>query len=424
MRPLKDRYRISIWMQIALLNFFIAALIGATLRFAFLYEIPGFNYRHFLHAHSHGALLGWLFTSFFCLIIWSFTSQTKPFILLFLALQSSIVGMFVAFPIEGYGFFSIFFSSCHIVLSYLFIFLLVKAIKKEKDIHRAARHWLLAAVVFLILSSFGTWALGPIMNSSFKGSSFYYAAIQFYLHFQFNGWFVFVAIALFLRALNGIQPIGHSKKLMLAFALLFISCLLTYALAVTWSNPDKLLFWSNSLGVILQLLAWGIFCQWLMPFIKSLKANIHSIVYRLWLVSFLSLTIKIVIQSAVAIPSIAVISYTIHNFVIGFIHLLMLGCLSTFVLGCLFHFNIWNIHHKWTRRGLAIFIFGIFTTEGVLFYQGLRLWMQQGFFPYYYEVVFGTTLLLPLGIGIVLVDVAFSHYLRDRTNSTQVTRTT
>ena len=48
-------------MNWALGFFFIAALIGLTMRAFPLWNIPYFDYRNLLHTHSHIALLGWGF---------------------------------------------------------------------------------------------------------------------------------------------------------------------------------------------------------------------------------------------------------------------------------------------------------------------------------------------------------------------------
>ncbi len=389
------------WLKIVLFNFLVAALIGASMRFAFIMEIPGYNYRNFLHAHSHVALLGWLFGAFFILVIHTFQLPVHRYKRLFWLLQVSVFGMLIAFPLQGYGLFSIFFSTAHIILSYVFIARVYKDIKGSNSRKRRLSEKLLfTSLFFLFLASIGTWGLGLIMNSSLKGTAWYYAAIQFFLHFEFNGWFVFVVVALFLRAFSGSVEIVITKGLKLFYYLLVISCFLTYALAITWSNPENILFWTNSLGVILQLAAWIYFCIWIWNNKVAIQKTLTPEVFTLWHIAFLCLTGKIVIQALVAIPSIAIISYTIHNFVIGFIHLLMLGCLSIFIFGYLKHINIWTHKSGLLKYGIWIFIVGIGLSEALLFYQGIRLWMEIGFISNYYILIFLFSLLLPIGVGL------------------------
>ena len=49
------------WFWVALLNFVLAAVAGILLRYAFVQELEWMQYRHFQHAHSHVAMLGWIF---------------------------------------------------------------------------------------------------------------------------------------------------------------------------------------------------------------------------------------------------------------------------------------------------------------------------------------------------------------------------
>ena len=50
-----------------------------------------------------------------------------------------------------------------------------------------------------ILSTLGILAIGPIIATGNQGKEIYYWAVQFFLHFQFNGWFWFAAMAIGAR---------------------------------------------------------------------------------------------------------------------------------------------------------------------------------------------------------------------------------
>ena len=49
----------------------------------------------------------------------------------------------------------------------------------------------------MLLSTLAIWSIPPIMIKMGAGSPIYQAAVQFYLHFQFNGWFIFAVLGLF-----------------------------------------------------------------------------------------------------------------------------------------------------------------------------------------------------------------------------------
>ena len=56
------------WITTGLINFLIAALLGLVLRYAFIGEID-FNFRFLTHAHSHVAMLGWLYLLLYSFIV-------------------------------------------------------------------------------------------------------------------------------------------------------------------------------------------------------------------------------------------------------------------------------------------------------------------------------------------------------------------
>ena len=115
---------------------------------------------------------------------------------------------------------------------------------------------------------------------------------------------------------------------------------------------------------------------------------------------------KIIIQTAVIVPQIGVVAYTIRNFVLGFIHLLLLGMATCFLLGFAAHENLISLAVKGAKAGLAILMTGIILSEFILFGQGVLLWGEMGFLPAYYNLIFGVSVLMPVG----LVVFAYSQF--------------
>ena len=60
-------------------------------------------------------------------------------------------------------------------------------------------------------------------------------------------------------------------------------------------------------------------------------------------------------------------------------------------------------------RGCALggFIVGFILSEVVLFLQGTMFWGAMGFMPYYYELLFGVSALLPIGLFFILGAVMY-----------------
>lgn len=370
------------------------------MRIAFVVNLPEWiDYRNMTHAHSHLAMMGWIYLGLYIFILKTFDFTGKKYRILFGLSVISTFGMLISYPIQGYGAISITFTTIHLLLSYVFAFLIVKDSYRNHSSNKSySLIFLRTALGFLVLSSLGTWMLGVFMATGMRGSAFYYGSVQFYLHFQFNGWFIFACIAILLRIIEQ-KKISIDKKLIQTFYyLLIISCLLTFALAISWSTPDKLLFWTNSLGVIIQTMAIIYFIKILIPVKDQFKNEIQKWTLYLWSISLVCFISKIIIQTMVAIPYLATISYTIKNFVIGFIHLLMLGSISTFLIG-MSHFSFSYVSNL-SKQGTKLFLLGFIVTEFLLFLQGIMLWMKVGFLPFYYSMIFIFSALMALGILI------------------------
>lgn len=393
------------WLRIALLNFLLAAIMGALMRFAFVEEVRWMEYRFMVHGHSHTAMLGWIYLALYALLIHYFLPKEKQEAIfykrLFWLTEITVVGMAVAFPIQGYAGFSIFFSSLHQFASYLFMW---RFLKDARELNKGKYSFRLvqSALWFMVLSTMAIWCMPILMVNNMQGSAVYYAAVQFYLHFQFNGWVIFAILGLFFKMTEFHRLPISEKNTNRFYYLLLISCFLTYVLAVTWSTPLPILFWINSAGVALQLLAliyFALIYKNLRPF---LKGHFSGWVRHLFLLALISFFVKIIIQTAVIVPQIGVVAYTIRNFVLGFIHLLLLGMASCFLLGFAAQENLISLFSKTAKNGLAILMVGIILSEFILFGQGLLLWGEMGFLPAYYNLIFGVSVLMPIGL-IILV---------------------
>ena len=188
------------WVLTCLTNFLIAALLGLFLRYMFVNPLDGFNFRFLTHAHSHTAMLGWVYLMLYSLIVWRFIPKPrKIYKRLFWMTEFAVIGMVLSFPFEGYAAVSISFSTLHIFCSYYFARLVWK---DEAENELPERKLLKTSLLFMLLSTLGVWCLGPAVAMTGAGSPFYNIAIQFFLHFQFNGWFLLAVLAIFFKTLN------------------------------------------------------------------------------------------------------------------------------------------------------------------------------------------------------------------------------
>ena len=321
------------WIICCFFNFLIACIFGLLMRYVYLFPLNFINYSFLLHAHSHVAMLGWVYMMVYVLIVHFFIPKEKRekpiYSRLFWCTEIAVIGMMVTFPVQGYALFSIIFSTMHILLSYLFCRLVWKDSFKDKT---PAVTFLKMAVLFMVLSTFGVWCLGPAVSTLGKQSAFYQIAIQFFLHFQFNGWFLFAVLALFLKQF---QHAIEEQKFKMFYSLLVISIFLTLAFPIRWFVENNILNWINILGVILQLFAFIYFYKMLKPQIIDFKTNLNRTAKLFYSLALCSLFLKIGIQLLTIFPNIAEVSHQIRNFVIGFIHLTTLGIITGFLFGIL-----------------------------------------------------------------------------------------
>lgn len=388
------------WFLLALANLLAAAIIGTLLRGMFIGEIPFVRFRPWLHAHSHVAMLGWLFIGVVVALLHDGGrgSLSTGMRRLFIGLQLAVFVMLVGFPVQGYGAISISASTVHMVLAYVVVFRL----------WRISRAWPAAgsgrllrwAVLFFLLSTLGVIGIGPIIATGHHGKEIYYWAVQFFLHFQFNGWLWFAAMALGAR---WAERQGFDLKLdRLTLALWVLSAILTYALAIAWSEPLPAIFATISIGVLLQVwAAWRT--------LGILRRMEHSARERfpMWCkllvgIALLSMAMKVLVQAAVAVPEVAIMGFTIRHYVMGFIHLNTLATMTTILLAYALLQEWLDIRRLAVRAGLVLLTSGILLSELLLFTQGTFFWAGSGLIIGHYWHMFLASLLMPLGILFLL----------------------
>ncbi|MBD0832210.1 hypothetical protein [Aestuariibaculum sediminum] len=382
---------------VCLINFLIAALMGVALRYSFLDPI-GLNYRFLTHAHSHVAMLGWVYLILYAFIVYYFIPDKRPiYNRLFWVTEIAVIGMMVSFPFQGYAAISITFSTLHIFCSYYFVHLVWKY---HKVTSVTTLLLLKIALVFMLISTIGVWCLGPAVGVLGQASAFYQIAIQFFLHFQFNGWFLIAVLALLFYLVR----IEDSILFQNFFKLLIISTILTFALPVQWFAPHPILIYINILGVLLQLLTLYLFIKLIKFKMKKALKGQSKLIVTLYYFSVFCFALKILFQGVTLNPEFSEVVFMHRNFVIGFIHLVMLGVITGFLFAFLYSNQKPSASLK---LGLYSFLSGFVLTEIILLIQGVRFYLGIGVISNYYLLLFLFSGLLPLGILFILI-----HYIK------------
>lgn len=391
------------WMLCCFFNFLIACVFGLLMRFMYLFPLDFLNYSFLLHAHSHVAMLGWVYLIVYVLVVHFFIpkekSQKPIYNRLFWLTEFSVVGMMIAFPIQGYALFSIIFSTMHILLSYVFCRLVWKDISRDKS---PSQRLLLVSILFMILSTFGVWCLGPAVSTLGKQSAFYQIAIQFFLHFQFNGWFILSILALFLKQFqNKIDEVKFKKF----YFLIIVSALLTVTFPMRWFIENDILSYINVLGVLIQLGAFIYFYKMLKSNMDYFKKTLDKTAKMVYGLALCSLFLKVGIQLLTIFPNLAEVSHQIRNFVIGFIHLTTLGIITGFLFGILLQNKMLSASSEILKVGVKCFILGYILTEVLLFLQGWFFYFGEGTIPGYFQSILIFSILLVLGLLLIMASI-------------------
>ncbi|MFD2938895.1 hypothetical protein [Flavobacterium notoginsengisoli] len=391
------------WILCCFFNFLIACVFGLLMRFMYLFPLDFLNYSFLLHAHSHVAMLGWVYLIVYVLVVHFFIpkekSQKPIYNRLFWLTEFSVIGMMIAFPIQGYALFSIVFSTMHILLSYVFCRLVWKDCFRDKS---SSQKLLLTSILFMILSTFGVWCLGPAVSTLGKQSAFYQIAIQFFLHFQFNGWFIMAILALFLKQFQDKIDEVKFKKF---YVLMIVSTVLTVAFPVRWFIENNVLNYINALGVLIQLGAFIYFYKMLKPQISHFKSTLDETTKLVYGLALCSLFLKVGIQLLTIFPNLAEVSHQIRNFVIGFIHLTTLGIITGFLFGILLQHKMLSANSSILKIGVKCFIFGYISTEFLLFLQGWFFFFGEGTITFYYQSILIFSLFLVLGLVLMMSSI-------------------
>lgn len=361
------------WMKLALFHLVLVALLGFLMRLKMIFPIPGLNQKFLLHAHSHFAFTGWVTLALMVLttrfIIHEKRAGELPqrYQSIFWINLLAAYGMLLSFLFQGYDTLSISFSTLSVAASYVFAWMGWKDLHSASD-KNPAHPWLRAALIFMVVSSVGTFWLAWIMTNNLQNARAQLAAIYFFLHFQYNGWFFFACMALFLSWVHKLAPPKTYSPLI--FKCFVFACPLGYLLSILWWKMPSWLYLLLVITVIGQTMAWALWVRrtwylrpWFRPYWTPLVQGIFACV-------LLAATIKFLLQGFSVIPALSKLSYSFRPIVIGYIHLVLLGIVTLFILA----FAILNNYYRASRvfRLFSfMFILGVIANELILMLQGI-----------------------------------------------------
>lgn len=301
--------------------------------------------------------------------------KQKKYNILFWITQISIIGMLFTFVWQGYARYSITFSTLHILCSYAFIFFVLKDLSSIKH-ETLSLKFIYGALFFLFLSSFGPWGLVLVMLQGSAGTDLYKQVIYFYLHFQYNGWFIFALIGLWLKYYEAKGAKFNEKTASAAFNILFYSNVAAYTLSLLGFKLPSYVYWLAILTAFIQLA--GLRYLYKLLFANEIRVfhDKKNIVHQLFRFSFFALFVKYLMQLVSALPNIGDAAFLSREVTIGFIHLVMIGVISAGMLGWFAGFDLISSAGKWFKVGVYIFLVSFVLSEVLLFYPALVIWFK------------------------------------------------
>ncbi|MCH4830821.1 hypothetical protein [Flavobacterium columnare] len=391
------------WLFISIFNLFIVVILGTIMRYKIAFEFPFFQQKNLLHSHSHFAFSGWITQTLF-ILLGSFQNQlvSKKYNMLLVINLICSYGMLFSFIMQGYGLISIILSTLSIIITYFFVYYFYKD-NKENTISNI---WIKGGLFFNIFSTLGTFCLAYMLATKNINETIYYSSIYFYLHFQYNGWFFFSIIGLFIKNLS--LDIKTTKQLRNSFYVFFISCIITYVLSILWVKIPKWLFVLTAIFTFLNFYFWlKIQYVFIIKF-KEKYRILPSIVKRILLIILIATNLKFLLQIGLLIDDLKEFVCTNRTIIIGYLHLVFLCIVTLFLLVILFIERILDLK-KNTILGLKIFSLGVVLNQVFLFAQGGFPYFNI-YLPFTNEVLIYISLLILVGVLLVLISQINKEY--------------
>lgn len=362
----------TLWLKFSVFNFVLVALLGVIMRYKILYSLPFLEQKHLQEAHSHFAFYGWITNVLYILMV-IYLSKVRPEIsvrkyniLIILNLMASFA-MIGTFIYGGYFWGSIAASAVALLVSFVFAFFFVKDLKYLRE---TSKIWFLGGLFFAVISSAGVFNLAYMKSSGNITQDLYLASEYYFLHFQYNGFFIFACIGLLLYSLKEAGTLIIEKENKLMFWLMFFGCLIGFGLSVLWLKLSIPVFALIILASLAQ--TYGAFL--LYRIVRRSWTNLilkWSAVQRFVLIFVgIAFAAKILLQLASNVPAVSQFAFGFRNVVIAYLHLVLLMCIATYLLSLVLATNYFNIT-KSLITGLKLFLAGIFLNEFMLGLMGV-----------------------------------------------------
>ena len=363
---------IAFWLKFSVFNFFLVAVLGVLMRYKIAYSLPIVDQKHVQEAHSHFAFYGWITLIIYVLIIRYLhgiisEQQLKKYHTLLIVNAVSAYAMIPSFIYNGYYWLSIAASTAALLTSFVFFFFLIRDLKGKQNI---SKPWFLGGLFFAVISSVGVFGLSYMMSTGNMTQNLYLSSTYYYLHFQYNGFFIFSCIGLLLHSLKEIGAEVTEKENKMIFWLMFVGCLVGFGLSVLWMKMPLWIFIAIIVATIAQTLGAAKLYLVLKRNWAKLVLNFSALQRFVLMYVGFAFFAKIMLQLGSTIPALSQFAFGFRNVVIAYLHLILLMCVSVFLINQILATNVFKMT-KPVILGLKLLLLGIFLNEAFLGLMGV-----------------------------------------------------
>ncbi len=362
----------SFWMKFALVNFCIVAVLGVIMRYKILFSLPWLDQKHLQDAHSHFAFYGWVTTAIYILLT-DYLRKTMPNVAmkkyraLIIVNVVSAFAMLATFIYGGYFWASIAASTAALFCSFVFAGVFYKDTAGLRD---ASKIWFRSALFFAVISSFGVFNLAYMKMSGTVSQSMYLASEYYFLHFQYNGFFIFSCIGLLLFSMKEAGAVLTKKENNILFFLMFFGCLVGFGLSVLWMEMPAWVFALIIITTVGQTIGAVILYKYVRKHWTNLVVKWSPMHRFVLMYAGFAFAVKTLLQLGSNVPAISQFAFGFRNVVIAYLHLVLLMCIATFLVNQILATNRFKVTSA-VLTGLKLLLLGIFLNELILGLMGV-----------------------------------------------------
>jgi hypothetical protein len=210
-----------------------------------------------------------------------------------------------------------------------------------------------------VISTFGALALGPLAASGLQATYWYYSSLFLYLHFQYNGFYLFSAIGIVLSMLKQKGVLFPADRVQFIRRLLFYSCFPAYLLSILWIEPGLAVVLIAGGAAIVQCLAASLLWSMARADWKKIRNSVSTATSQLLMAGAICFAIKNLLQVGSGIPALAKFISQIRFFILAYLHLVLIGVISFWILAWMADIMKRNI----PRSALYCLVTGFIVTE-------------------------------------------------------------